>query len=60
VIYVDTSVIVKLYFKEEYSREASSWLKENNEAMRLTSFHGLSIVYRPVKLCSICRIRDAQ
>ena len=43
-IYVDTSVIVKLYFKEEYSKEASRWLKENNEAIPLTSFHELELI----------------
>ena len=43
-IYVDTSVIIKLYFKEEYSQEASSWLKENNEAIPLTSFHELELI----------------
>ena len=40
-VYVDTSIIVKLYIKEKYSQEASSWLKENNEAIPLTSFHEL-------------------
>ncbi len=40
-VYVDTSVIVKLYIKEEYSRETSAWLKANNEAIPLTSFHEL-------------------
>ncbi|UCF92138.1 MAG: type II toxin-antitoxin system VapC family toxin [Desulfobacterales bacterium] len=40
-VYVDTSVIVKLYFQEEYSREAADWLKENNEAIPLTSLHEL-------------------
>jgi predicted nucleic acid-binding protein len=41
---VDTSVIVKLYIKEEYSQESSSWLKENNEAIPLTSFHELELI----------------
>ena len=40
-VYVDTSVIVKLYFREELSREASNWLKRNNEAIPLTRFHEL-------------------
>lgn len=40
-VYVDTSVIVKLYIREEYSREASAWLKANNEAIPLTNFHEL-------------------
>ena len=42
-VYVDTSIIVKLYIKEEYSQESSSWLKENNEAIPLTSFHELEL-----------------
>ena len=40
-VYVDTSVIVKLYIKEELSREASNWIKNNNEAVPLTRFHEL-------------------
>ena len=40
-LYVDTSVIVKLYIKEEYSLDVSTWLKENNEAIPLTTFHEL-------------------
>jgi predicted nucleic acid-binding protein len=44
VVYVDTSVIVKLYVKEEYSRAASNWLKKNNEALPLTSFHELELI----------------
>ena len=40
-LYVDTSVIVKLYVKEEHSLDASNWLKENNEAIPLTIFHEL-------------------
>ena len=43
-VYVDTSVIVKLYIKEEYSQESSNWLKENNEAIPLTSFHELELI----------------
>jgi predicted nucleic acid-binding protein len=35
-IYVDTSVIVKLYIREEHSREASEWLRKNNEAIPLS------------------------
>jgi len=41
VLYVDTSVIVKLYIKEEHSLDVSNWLKENNEAIPLTAFHEL-------------------
>jgi predicted nucleic acid-binding protein len=41
VLYVDTSVIVKLYIKEEHSLDVSNWLKENNEAIPLTLFHEL-------------------
>jgi len=44
VVYVDTSVIVKLYVKEEYSRDASDWLRKNNEAIPLTSFHELELI----------------
>ncbi len=40
-VYLDTSAIVKLYIKEEYSREVSAWLKQNNEAVPLTGFHDL-------------------
>ena len=43
-IYVDTSVIVKLYVREEYSRESSDWLKANNEAIPLTRFHELEFI----------------
>ncbi|MBT8364837.1 MAG: type II toxin-antitoxin system VapC family toxin [Deltaproteobacteria bacterium] len=41
---MDTSVIVKLYFKEEYSRDTSNWLRKNNEAIPLTSFHELELI----------------
>ena len=40
-LYVDTSVIVKLYIKEEYSLEVSHWIRKNNEAIPLTRFHEL-------------------
>ena len=40
-LYVDTSIIVKLYIKEAYSLEASNWLKKNNEPIPLTGFHEL-------------------
>ena len=40
-LYVDTSVIVKLYIKETYSREASDWIRANNEAIPKTIFHDL-------------------
>ena len=40
-LYIDTSVIVKLYIKEEHSLAVSNWLKENNEAIPLTLFHEL-------------------
>jgi len=40
-VYVDTSVLVKLYIREELSREASNWIKKNNEAIPLTRFHEL-------------------
>jgi predicted nucleic acid-binding protein len=41
---VDTSVIVKLYIREENSRAASVWLKKNNEAIPLTSLHELELL----------------
>ena len=43
-VYVDTSVIVKLYIREKYSRAASVWLKKNNEAVPLTSIHELELI----------------
>lgn len=38
-LYIDTSAIVKLYIKEEFSFEVSNWIKMNNEAIPLTHFH---------------------
>ncbi len=43
-VYVDTSLIVKLYIREEFSKETSVWLKKNNEAIPLTSFHELELI----------------
>jgi predicted nucleic acid-binding protein len=40
-VYVDTSVIVKLYILETHSREASAWISANNEAIPITIFHEL-------------------
>jgi len=40
-IYIDTSVIVKLYVREQYSFEVSNWIKKNNKAIPLTRFHEL-------------------
>ena len=40
-LYPDTSAIVKLYVKEELSKEVGTWIKQNNEALPLTSFHDL-------------------
>lgn len=40
-LYVDTSVIVKLYVRETYSKEAAAFLKSNDEAIPLTRFHDL-------------------
>ena len=37
-IYVDTSVMVKLYVREEHSQEVSGWLQNNDEAIPLTPF----------------------
>ena len=43
-IYLDTSVIVKLYFREDRSREVAAWVEANNEAIPLTRFHELEMV----------------
>lgn len=43
-VYVDTSVILKLYIREEKSRAASVWLKNNNEAIPLTRMHELELI----------------
>lgn len=43
-IYLDTSAIVKLYFKEDRSREIAAWLETNNQAIPLTRFHELELV----------------
>lgn len=40
-LYLDTSAIVKLYIKEDHSSDVSLWLKQNDEALPLTSFHDL-------------------
>ena len=40
-LYVDTSVLVKLYIKEEFSLEVSHRIRRNNEAIPLTRFHEL-------------------
>ncbi len=40
-VYLDTSVIVKMYIKELYSRETSDWIRANNEAIPKTIFHEL-------------------
>jgi predicted nucleic acid-binding protein len=43
-IYLDTSAIIKLYFKEVFSQDISKWLSNNNEALPLTSFHYLEFI----------------
>jgi len=40
-VYVDTSVVVRLYIKEAYSQEASAWIRANDEAIPKTVFHEL-------------------
>lgn len=40
-IYVDTSVMVKLYVREAHSREVSEWLQSNDEAIPLIPIHEL-------------------
>jgi len=39
--YVDTSVLVKLYIKEDLSFEVSNWIRAHKEAIPLTAFHEL-------------------
>jgi len=39
--YVDTSIIVKLYVKEDYSLDVSNRIIENNKAISLTGLHDL-------------------
>lgn len=43
-LYIDTSVIVKLYVKETHSYNVSQWVKKNNEAIPLTGIHELEFV----------------
>ena len=40
-VYIDTSVIVKLYFREKHSFEISNWIKKNDTAIPLTPLHEL-------------------
>ena len=40
-VYVDTSVVVKLYIKEAYSQKVSAWIRANDEAISKTVFHEL-------------------
>ena len=40
-VYIDTSAIIKLYFREKFSRETATWLRKNNEAVPITPFHDL-------------------
>jgi len=35
-LYIDTSVIVKLYVKEAHSYDVSRWIKKNNEFQKMT------------------------
>ncbi len=43
-LYVDTSIIVKLYVKEEHSLNVSNRIIENNEAIPLTGLHDLEFI----------------
>ncbi|MEA3359888.1 MAG: type II toxin-antitoxin system VapC family toxin [Thermodesulfobacteriota bacterium] len=43
-LYIDTSVMVKLYVKEIHSFDVSRWIKKNNEAIPLTGIHELEFV----------------
>ena len=40
-LYADTSVIVKLYFRETYSREAADRISQYGESIPFTPFHDL-------------------
>ncbi len=41
---MDNSVIVKLYVREEYSREVSDWVGSTNESIPLTPLHELELI----------------
>jgi predicted nucleic acid-binding protein len=43
-IYLDTSAIVKLYFREDRSKEVATWLEAHNQAIPLTRFHELELI----------------
>jgi predicted nucleic acid-binding protein len=40
-VYVDTSILVKLYFRESFSSEAARWVTRNNQSLPFTAFHEL-------------------
>lgn len=40
-IYLDTSAMVKLYFREDRSRQVAAWLEKQNAAVPLTALHEL-------------------
>ncbi len=48
-LYVDTSIIVKLYIREDHSREIANWLQINNEAIPLAGLHELEF-YNAINL----------
>ncbi len=43
-VYLDTSVIIKLYVKEKYSIKVETKIKRNDESIPLTSFHQVEFV----------------
>ncbi|MEA2101646.1 MAG: type II toxin-antitoxin system VapC family toxin [Thermodesulfobacteriota bacterium] len=43
-LYLDTSALVKLYVKEQYSRDLSLWLAKNKEALPITNLHELEFI----------------
>ncbi|OGL43374.1 MAG: hypothetical protein A2161_07995 [Candidatus Schekmanbacteria bacterium RBG_13_48_7] len=43
-LYLDTSAIVKLYFREKYSKEISRFIKENDESIPFTYLHELEFM----------------
>ncbi len=43
-VYVDTSILVKLYFRETFSLQAARWVTQNNQSLPLTAFHELEFI----------------
>ncbi len=43
-VYLDTSVLVKLYIREQHSRKVSQWVRRQSHAIALTSLHTLEFI----------------